>query len=155
MGRLSKRVTGRLVFSSIFILAILFLYLFFAKPKIQTSDFQKYLDQNNLITGSEVIDGYEQIYYVYKAKRNFVTDGQINRDKPAASGRYIVFREFWNGQSQIVRYDLLEKTRLQLSFFSVNSEATVDREGKVTWKGQRENQMLWYRFDGSNVKALP
>jgi hypothetical protein len=160
MGRLKQRsLTARLLYQLrlwapplvISATVIVGVNLTFATPGPTPTEMEKYLQTTDLVTHSEVVDGYQQVYYYYNQEKVFVTNDTTNHTNPKNSGRYIVWLGSTNDlPQQVYLYDLLTNTTLRLSGFGTNSSADLDGN-QVVWEQWSNNSQQIAYYDGTQV----
>lgn len=129
----------------------IFLQLNNGKPP-SPQQLAEYVKSHKLEVKSDTINGYAQVYYVYDNVKVYVTSGSKNHYSPFHNGEYLTWVEPVNGSPQVVLYNLIHKTRLQLTFSGSNSNAKVD-DGKVVWERTYDDDTAIYYFD-KDVKRI-
>ena len=104
--------------------------------------------------GAEVINGYQQVFYIYQGNKHFVTNESRNSRNPSANGGYITYVSDFNEAGQIFLYGVVNDTRTQLTFTGTNLNPKVDDKGRVTWEGWDGNTWQIFFFDGKSVRQL-
>ncbi len=172
MGRLNRTtgyIFGFLRTWGLPAILVLIIFAFFdsqilANPAPSKSELQAYLEEEKkLEIGTQTEDGYQQVYYVYNDIKIFVTKNQRNHTQPVTSGKYVAWVETIEGFPQIILYDLLEKTRLQITQTGTNVNPAIYKD-QVVWEGlERGVQQIFYFGDeglkqissGDNVALRP
>lgn len=113
----------------------------------------EYLASGSVEVGTEDIEGYQQIYYLYQDKKTFITQGSVNSTLPDSHGDYIVYRKSINGLDQIFLYDILADSTVQLTMTGNNTNPRVD-EGKVVWEGWDGETWQIFYFNGESTKQI-
>jgi hypothetical protein len=119
------------------------------------NDLKLYLKNNKLDAGADVNGDFQQVYYIYKGKRQYVTDGASNHTWVRSSGNYIAWLETPNQQnnSLVVLYNVLTKAKTQLTFYGVSS--WVQLEGnRVVWEDRNGEKPEIYYYDGVLVSKI-
>lgn len=114
--------------------------------------------------GSESVDGFTQIYYLFEGEKKFVTDGSQNSRQPHSAGEHIVWVTDVNGAGQIFLYHIPSGHLIQLTHYGTNLEPRVSKNGNVVWEGwvdqyDSENRLVsegWQIlvFDGKTIKQI-
>lgn len=148
-----RNVISTILSLSIFLLTKNITFAEMSDPRIR---FEDYILNNNLQVGTEVVSGYSQIYFVYEDNKVFISEENINSFMPESKGRFITYVSEIAGSNQVFLYDVLSKTRLQLSILSTNSNSRVSKNGWVVWEGWIPEEDTWqvFLFDGQDVKRL-
>ena len=158
MGRLRKKIKkyfkNRKVITLSALGFVLFLiYILILRPAAQKSEFLDYIKTNKLQVGTKLIEGREQVFYEYKGKRTYVTNDQVNHLSPRSSGKYVVWQNESQGQSQIILHDLESRTNLQLSLLGNNTVPYIDGTA-IAWQGQLGGKNVIFYFDGVHVTKI-
>lgn len=115
----------------------------------------EFLAANNVEVGSEVVDGYHQIYYIFEGKKTFITEGGLNATSPVSVGEYIAYRRnAGTGTDYIFLYHIPTNTTVQLSGTGNNGNPRVSRDGKVVWERWQAGGWQIFLFDGVRVRQL-
>lgn len=122
------------------------------------------LQTDGVEVGSESVDGFTQIYYIFDGEKKFVTDGSQNSRQPHSAGEYIVWVTDVNGAGQIFLYHIPSGKLIQLTYYGTNLEPKVSKNGNVAWEGwvdqhDSENRLVsegWQIlvFDGKTIKQI-
>ncbi len=113
----------------------------------------QYLTTNNVEVGSEVVDGYHQIYYIFQDNKTFITNGSLNSTLPDTEGEYIVYRKSINGVDQIFLYNLISQSTIQITNSGNNTNPKISA-GRVVWEGWTSDGWQVFFFDGTKVTQL-
>jgi hypothetical protein len=124
-----------------------------ASPEPSRDELQSRISENKVRVGSESINGYQQVYYIYDNVQVFITDGKRNHTGALISGQNVVWVETIEGFPQIVVYDLLEKTRTQVTQTGTNLSPALFGN-KVVWEGLFDGVGQIFYFDGIDFKQL-
>ncbi len=103
--------------------------------------------------GVESVSGYQQVYYLYNDVKVFITNNQRNHTQPAISGRYVTWTETVEGFPQIVLYDLLDKTILQITQTGTNLSPSI-WGNKIVWEGVNRGLQQVFYFDGTEIYQI-
>lgn len=162
MGRLGYRKLAKKIIRvvkpwllPVLIASILFMtgYKIF-EPKVPSkAALSDYLKKGSLKVKAEPIDGYQQVYYLYNDVKVYVSSGEQNHTNPSIGDEYITWLEPINGSSQVILYNLLDKTRTQLSFSGSNGFPRTSK-GRVVWQRIIDEKPQIYLYDGVIVKQL-
>lgn len=120
----------------------------------------QYLATNNVEVGREVIDGFDQVYYVFEGQKTYVNKNNQNKTHPNSQGEYMVWSGEVNGTGQIYLYHIPTDTTVQITNSGNNLNPKVSREGKVVWEKWvdpgSEVGGTWqiYFFDGKSIAQL-
>ena len=119
------------------------------------SQIQDYLSNNELQVSTEVVNDFQQIYFVFDGQRVSVTSGKANHTNPIASGKYIVWTEtpYQQNTSLMVLYDVLTKTKTQLTFTGTSLRPGMDGN-KVVWEDWSSSQPQVYYYDGVTTQQI-
>jgi beta propeller repeat protein len=135
---------------------IIFGLLLISLPKTtepSRSELDEYLSKNSLAIGMETVNGYQQIYYLYNDVKVYLTQGNVNHTSPRISKEYVTWQEIYDGNPQIVLYNLLDKTRLQLTNSGYNGDQSLE-SNRVVWERVQANTTQIYLYDGKSVRQL-
>ncbi len=124
-----------------------------ANPEPTRPELESYLQTNNLPVGAESVDGFQQVYYIHNGVKVFVTKDRRNHMKPVTSGRYVSWSEVINGFPQIVLYDFLDKTRIQITQTGTNLDPDIWGD-KIVWEGTSGGLQQVFYFDGTEVAQI-
>lgn len=113
-----------------------------------------YLQLSNVEVGSEVIDGYNQVYYIFDDDKKFITEGAVNSTLAVSSGEFIAFRKSLTGGDQIFLYSLLVEQTIQLTNSGNNTNPKVSKNGTVVWEGWTQNGWQIFVFDRTKIIQL-
>lgn len=117
----------------------------FANPEPTVDQLFAYLQNNKLIIGSQTLDGYSQVYYVYNDQKIFVTKGNTNHAASKVSGQYITWISPNDGpEQQVYLYDALNKVTLRLSSYGTNAAVAMSGSRVVWSKWVDERWQLFY-----------
>lgn len=108
----------------------------------------------DVLVGYQIVDGYQQIYYVEGRNNRFITSGNKNSRSPHAAGEYIVYVGDVNEVGQIFLYHIPSQNTVQLTNSGSNLRPKVSSNGKVVWERWIENRWQIYFFSGSSVVQL-
>jgi hypothetical protein len=122
----------------------------------EQQEFVDYINSNDVEVGSEVVDGFNRVYYLYQGDKRYITSDGINAIQPDSKREYIAYVAQINGQGQIFLHNLLTNQSSQLSFSSTNLEPKVDINGNIAWEGWEKESGKWqvFIFDGTKVAQL-
>ncbi len=120
----------------------------------EESGIEEYLLTSDVQVGSESgEDGFQQIYYVYRGNKVFITSTNYANGEPETDGEYIV----WMGQAganwRIFLYHIPTSTTTELSGGSNNTNPKIS-EDKVVWEGWHDGAWQIFLFDKTSVKKL-
>lgn len=124
-----------------------------ANPEPSRSELEEYLKTNSLQAGVESTNGYQQIFYIFNGVKIYVTNDSRNHTHPVVSGRYVAWSEVIEGFPQIVLYDFLDKTRLQITQTGTNISPAI-WENKVVWEGLSSDKQQIFYFDGIDLNQI-
>lgn len=118
-------------------------------------DLKEFLRTNSLTVGADVSGDYQHVYYLYKGKRYFVTDGPTNHNWVRSNGQYITWLEtpYQQNTSFVVLYDLLSKTKTQLTFGGSPSRLALQKN-RVVWEDRSGTAPEIYYYDGLVVHRI-
>lgn len=134
----------------------LYLYTALLRTDEPSSDeLKEYLRSNSLQVGATTNGDYQQVYYDFGTKRHFITETAANRTGVKASGQYLVWLETPAQQnvSLVVLYDLLTKTKTQLTFTGNAQRPAIDGR-HVAWEDRSGTTSEIMYFDGSLVQKI-
>ncbi len=125
-----------------------------ADPAPPPTELEQYLHSVELTPHSEVVNGYQQVYYYYNDQKVFVTNDSTNHTSPKSSGRYMT----WIGSTddlpgQIYFYDVLTDTTLRLSGFGTNSSPDLDGN-RVVWEQWNNGSRQVAYYNGLDVAVI-
>lgn len=124
-----------------------------ANPAPSKAELQTYLEDHALKVGSESTGGYQQIFYIYNDVKIFITKNQNNHTHPVISGRYMAWEEVIDGFPQIILYDVLNKTELQVTQTGTNLSPAIWKN-QIVWVGLDNGLRQIFYFDGKQTKQL-
>lgn len=124
-----------------------------ASPPPTTDELTEYLQNNSLSVGSDVINGYQQIYYLYNDERVFVTDDAFNHTNPSSGHEFIAWVQSIDGTAQIFAYNVLTKASMQVSNYGTNQSPAVDTTG-IVWEKWMGDQWQLFYYDGTSIRQL-
>jgi len=113
-----------------------------------------YIKANDLQVGTEVVSGYQQVFYTYQGSKHFITNESRNSRSPFTNGRYVAYVSDYNEAGQIFLYDTISDSKTQLTFLGTNLNPRVDYKGRVVWEGWDGNTWQIFFFDGLSTKQL-
>ena len=150
------------IFKAWILPAIIAGLLFFAvRPTLaqltqQQADLALFLTTDNVDVGSEVVDGFSRIYYVFDGNKNYVSQEGLNSIQPHSVGEYIVYVTDIRGEGQIFLHHILSSQTTQLTFSSTNLDPKVSLDGWVVWEGWVHEEDGWqvFLFDGASTRQL-
>lgn len=119
----------------------------------QTVSLIDFLKTDNVTVGSETIEGYTQVYYVFNNEKVFITQGSVNSNLPVTDGEMIVYRKSLAGGDHIFLYDLLTDQTVQLSSSGHNTNPDIDGKN-VVWEGQVGGNWQIFLYNGMKVDQL-
>lgn len=126
---------------------------FLANSKPGLDRLQDYLQTNQLLTGVDVIRGYQQVYYQLDGTKFYLTDSESNHNGVSSSHEFIVWQESINGIAQIFIHNVLANTTIQLTTFNFNTHPQVD-SGRVVWETATEEGSKVLYYDGLEIVSL-
>src|SRR3989338_10475120 len=94
----------------------------------------EYVATNNVEVGSETVDGYQQVFYVFNGLKKFITQGSQNSSQAVTDKAYIPFSTAVNGAGQIFLYHIPSDTTIQITQSGTNLQPRIS-DGKVVWEG--------------------
>ena len=113
-----------------------------------------YIKTNDLQVGAEVVNGYQQVFYIYQGNKHFITNESRNSNNPYTKGSYIVYVSSFNEAGQVFLFDIVANTKTQLTFLGTNLNPKVDDRGRVVWESWDGTTWQIYFFDGKSIKEL-
>jgi len=125
----------------------------FAQIFEQDTNLAQYVTSNNVEVGSEVVDGYHQVFYIYQGDKIFITEGSQNSTLPVSNGEFMAFRKSIGGVNQIFLYHIPSGETIQLTYAGNNTNPKLS-QGKVVWEGWIEDGWQVFLFDGKAVRQL-
>jgi hypothetical protein len=167
MGQLSKHIPGlhkkhvrQIVLAWLLpvVLALSVLFLIHAQVKADpaptASELAQYLQNHQLNLGTEVVNGYQQVYYVYNGQNILLTSENYNHANAIASGEYVV----WEGSSdigsiQIYQYDVLTDVLIQVTAAGTNEDPCVSGD-TITWETWDGSQWQVMYYNGAQVQQI-
>jgi beta propeller repeat protein len=112
-----------------------------------------YLKTNNVEVGSEAVEGYTQIYYIFDGQKKFITQGAVNSNIPVTDGEQIVYRQSLGGGDQLFLYNLLTQQLIQITTSDNNTNPKI--KGKnIVWEGLVDGNWQIFFYDGMKVLQL-
>lgn len=127
--------------------------IFFGTKEPTRGDLESYLKKGNIPVFSDSVEGYQQIFYRFNNVKVYISSNQQNHINPVSSGKYVSWAEIINGTNQLFLYDLLEKTKIQLSFSGTNFNQSMDGD-RVVWERVVNEKTQIYYFDGTSSKQI-
>lgn len=124
-----------------------------ADPAPTTNELTTYLAHNTLQLGTQVVNGFEQIYYLYNGKQVYITSAGYNHVYQAASGPYITWEGIYGSGGQIYLYNVLTQSEIQLSEHGTNSEPSIF-SNQVVWRGWDGQHWQIFYYNGSTVRQI-
>ena len=118
-----------------------------------SSELATYLTSHQLAIGSQVVDGYSQIYYTYNDKQIFVTSTGYNHVYASASGPYVTWEGVFGEGGQIYQYNVLTQALVRLSDSGTNSEPFIFAN-QVVWRSWDGHYWQIKYYDGSSVQQI-
>ena len=118
-----------------------------------TDELKSYLQTNQLEVGTDTVDGYQQIYYMWKGSRVFMTAANYSHIKPVASGEYVAWEGQLNGAGQIFLYDVVTQTLTQVTSAGTNQNPSI-YNNMVMWESWDTDHWVVYCYDGIGVYQL-
>jgi hypothetical protein len=103
--------------------------------------------------GVDVLDGYQQVYYVSRNKKSYITSGPRNHTKPHLNSDWVAYNEIVNGAGQILLYNITADTTTQLTYTSTNQNIQLD-DGRAVWERWVEDRWQVMFYDGISVRQL-
>jgi hypothetical protein len=103
--------------------------------------------------GVDVVDGYQQVYYVSHKKKTYITSGPLNHTAPSLSGDWVAYNEIVNGAGQVFLYHIPTDTTTQLTHTSTNQNIHTDGN-KAVWERWIGDRWQVFFFDGISVRQL-
>ncbi len=125
----------------------------FAQIFEEDTNLAQYLITNNVEVGSETVNGYQQVYYIYNGSKIFITDSNQNSTQAVSDKEYITFSTAVNGAGQIFLYHIPSNTTIQITSSSTNLQPKLSN-GKVVWERWVEDRWQVFFFDGISVHQL-
>ncbi len=125
----------------------------FAQILEQDINLAQYLTTNSVEVGSETINGYQQVYYIYNGFKVFITNSNQNSTQAVSDREYIAFSTVVNGAGQIFLYHIPSDTTVQITSSSTNLQPRLSN-GKIVWERWVENKWQVFFFDGVSVHQL-
>ncbi len=117
------------------------------------SRFTQLIKNDGLYVSTDVVDGYEQVYYDYENVRVYVTDSKVNHSQPAKSKNYIVWVENNGLNSQLVLYDLLTKSTQTIARSGNNLRPNI-YDNRIVWEKWYGSTPMIYYFDGIHTQRI-
>lgn len=119
------------------------------------AELESFLQTSELVPRTKTIDGYQQIYYVYKGEEVFITKDNINHTNPKSSGRYITWCESNNNDANtsLYLYDVLTGAKVWLTASSPVTDIHMDSNRIVWAQGIRGVKQIMY-YDGLGIYQL-
>ncbi|MCH8748463.1 hypothetical protein IH781_01805 [Patescibacteria group bacterium] len=152
---MNKRITAWLLPLIISWLLFVLVRPTFAQIIGEQANLAQYLVANDVEVGSEVVNGYHQVYYVFEGEKTYVTEGNLNATSPASAGEYVVYRRNSGaGGDNTFVYHIPTVTTIQLSGSSNNANPKVARNGQVVWEGWVDDAWQIFLFDGTSVRQV-
>ncbi len=112
-----------------------------------------YLKTNNLEVGSEAVNGYTQIYYIFEGQKIFITEGAVNSNMPVTDGNEIVYRKSMAGGDQLFIYHLVTGQTIQVTSSGNNTNPRIDGKN-IVWEGMVDENWQIFLFDGMKVYQI-
>lgn len=125
----------------------------FAEIFEQDINLAQYLATNSLEVGSETVDGYQQVYYIFNGSKTFITSSSQNSTQAVSDGEYIAYSTAVNGAGQIFLYHVPSNTTAQITSSGTNLQPRLSN-GKIVWEGWTEDKWQVFLFDGTSVRQL-
>lgn len=123
----------------------------FASQNPSMSDLIDYLETNQLEVGQETINGYSQVYYQFRGKKFFITDGSTNHYDARSSGRYVVWvQESPAGSGRIVLYDVVSEATAMITHTG-SSRSPLLAGDHVVWQGWVDNRWQVFYYNGQET----
>ncbi len=124
-----------------------------ADPAPSSSELATYLQSNKISVGTDIQNGYQQIYYSYKGQKIFITNDSFNHAFASASGATVIWEGTTISGGQIYAYNLLSKTLIQLTATGTNQEPFV-YQNYVVWRSWDGNHWQVYYYDGVTIAQV-
>lgn len=119
------------------------------------------LVSENIEVGTETVDGFSQIYYIFEGEKTFITAGSVNSRQPHTNGENIAYVSEIGGQGQVFLYHIPTGETVQITQTGTNLEPKVNRKGDVVWEKWIEStadqgQGSWQLFvyDGASIRQI-
>ena len=128
-------------------------HLALASTDPTTEQLAEYLQTNQLFVSSEAINGFQQIFYSFGDSKVFLTEGNTNHSRPISSREYVTWLETIEGTNQLFLYNVITKSKLQLTGYSVNQNQVMDGN-RVAWETWVNDRWQIMYYDGFTVRQL-
>jgi hypothetical protein len=147
-----KKISFQIIVSIFFGIGFFFAF----RPVLADLIVQPDVTQNPApgLVGTEIVDGYNQIFLLYDGQKTFLTTGTQNSTDPQISGDYVTWSTKINGAGQIFLYHIPTKSTIQLSTSRVNLRPQVSTTGYVTWERWINNTWQVMLFDGVSTRKI-
>jgi hypothetical protein len=103
--------------------------------------------------GTDIVDGYQQVYYMSQNGKTYITSGARNHTKPSFSGDWIVYNEIINGAGQIMLCYAPSNTTTQLTYSSTNQNMSLDGT-KAVWERWVVDRWQIFFFNGASIQQV-
>lgn len=125
----------------------------FANTEPSSAELQTYLQNNQLGVGARTVNGYQQIYYNYNSTDYYISSGVQNNRGAIADGQYVAWTTETQQGDQIVLYNVLTKTTLQLTSSRTNKNPSISGN-RVVWQTWTGSRWAVYYYNGSTTSLL-
>lgn len=112
------------------------------------------LPVSQLKIGTELIDGFNQVYYQTEDVRSYVSKGKHNHFNPTGQGSYLVWEVDAHGGTQIEMYNLSTGVLTSLATTGTHKHPSVDN-GKAVWQTWIGDKWQIQLYDGFSTAMLP
>lgn len=137
------------------VLAVVIFQMLIRTDTPSADELKGYLKDNQLQVGVAVNGQHQQVYYLYEGKKIFITEGASNRTWAKASGNFITWLEtpYQSNNSLVFLYDVLSKTKTQLTFYGTSLRPVLDGY-KVVWEDHNGEKPAVMYYDGTSTVKL-
>lgn len=119
----------------------------------QQQTLSDYVKDHNVEVGTELKDGFRQIYYVYNGEKVFITTTNYTSANPITEREYVAWQSQIDSGWRIFLYHIPSGTTTQLTDFGINVNPRISGN-KVVWEGQDNGVWQVYLFDGIRVSQI-
>lgn len=124
-----------------------------ADPAPTTDELTTYLGSHNLSLGTDLVNGYQQVYYTYNGRQVYITTASYNHAYATASGAYVTWEGVYGDGGQIYMYNVLTKSEIRLSDRGTNSQPSIYKN-TVVWRVWDGHYWQIDYYDGMTVRRI-
>jgi len=125
----------------------------FAQLVTNDVDLAQTVAVGNVKVGSETVQDYQQVYYIFNSSKTFITKGPQNSSQAVSDKEYIAYSMAIRGAGQIFLYHIPTDTTTQITHSSTNLEPRLSN-GNIVWEQWIDDRWQIFLFDGKAIRQL-